>query len=135
MAGRKKKKDVTGPYEPWQFKTQIYRRHDGALRRQRKLYFDLCPICKENAKQITSKKCRNCYERVDEQPDEALRLVAIFMDCLDNDKAVDPRHLKRARKLLRSRGVDPKLIRGYRAGPERRGRKPFSSTGGEEEGS
>lgn len=107
-------------YEPWQFITQEYKRHDGARRRQRRLTYDLCPVCGKNAKRISATRCRDCFEYKGEAGKEAVRMLAVFLDCLDHDKAIDSRHIARARKCLNSMGVSADQVIGYRPGPDKR---------------
>ncbi len=109
--------------DPNTFITQVYRRPDGAMRRQRKRVYDLCPLCGEHYKRIGSAKCRFCYESRGTEPVKAMELLAIILDHMDHGMAIHPNHVRRARVILENQAIDVQKIKDYTPCAERKGAK------------
>jgi len=72
----------------WQYEVQYYRRPDGGLRSQRKLLYDLCPVCRKHKKRIRAVRCRRCYEKRSSRAKEAAILLARFIHAVRNGEPV-----------------------------------------------
>lgn len=91
-------------YEEWQYEVQTYRRPDGALRRQRKLMYDRCPICGTGRKRISAKRCRRCYESTSTRARDAAHLLKRIVDAIDFNEPITRRTLWSARVLCQILG-------------------------------
>lgn len=90
-------------HESWQYAVSRFRRPDGGIRTQRKLKYDLCPVCQENRKYISSKQCRQCFETKNNWDKEAYRVLRRFLAAIDEKKPVKKHTIKKARILVESK--------------------------------
>jgi len=91
-----------GKTEDWQYEFQTFRRADGGKRTQRKLKWDLCPVCSQEKKNIRAAMCRRCYEAGgDSWVKNAADILGRILEAVDAGTAVKSSTINHARMLLR----------------------------------